>query len=111
MIYEAGFLGLCVVVGRVVLGREATRRAGSDRDGGDDASCDADAAGRAFVAALFGYAAAYYVLWLAADVLTVVAGLDVGWALRMVPNQLYYAFWVPFAHFRFFSAPLPNARR
>ena len=99
MIYEAGFLVLCVVVGRVVLRREA------ERDGA------AGQAGRAFVGALFGYAAAYYALWLAADVVIVVAGLDVGWALRKVPNQLYYALWVPFAHFRFFSAPPPNARR
>ena len=39
----------------------------------------------------------------AADVLIVVAGLDLGWAIRMVPNQLYYAFWAPFVSFRFFS--------
>ena len=55
------------------------------------------------------FTAAYYALWLAADVLIVVAGLDLGWALRMVPNQLYYAFWTPFVYFRFFSASARNA--
>ena len=33
----------------------------------------------------------------------ILAGFDEGWALRMVPNQLYYAFWVPFAWFAFFA--------
>ena len=28
---------------------------------------------------------------------------DVGWALRIVPNQLYYAFFVPVAWWLFFS--------
>jgi hypothetical protein len=28
---------------------------------------------------------------------------DWGWALRMVPNQLYYGLFVPFAYWRFFS--------
>lgn len=90
MIYEAGFLVLCVVAVRVALPRIA-------RTGGIDAE------GRAFLESLFGYGAAYYALWLAADVLIVPFGLELGWALRMVPNQLYYAFWAPFVSFRFFS--------
>ncbi|HWP65744.1 MAG TPA: hypothetical protein VNO26_07520 [Candidatus Limnocylindria bacterium] len=60
------------------------------------------AAVRAYLRALWGYVAAYYALWAAADLL-IVAGLDAGWALRMVPNQLYYAWYVPFVYWRFFS--------
>lgn len=92
MIYEAGFLALCLFAGRVVLTPERE----SDRN----------PESLAFLRALFGYSTAYYALWLAADVVIVVGGLDLGWAIRMVPNQLYYAFWVPFVYFRFFSAPL-----
>lgn len=47
---------------------------------------------------------AYYLLWAAADVLILVAGLDAGWALRVLPNQLYYSFFLPFAYARFFMA-------
>jgi hypothetical protein len=43
------------------------------------------------------YVAVYYVLWAAADV-TILFGHDVGWLLRVLPNQLYYAFWVPFVY-------------
>ena len=41
------------------------------------------------------------------------AELDLGWGVRIVPNQLYYALWVPFAYWRFFSVspPGPNAAR
>lgn len=59
---------------------------------------------RGYLRALLGYVAAYYGLWAAADALIVLAGLDAGWALRMVPNQLYYGFWLPFAYARFFAA-------
>jgi hypothetical protein len=97
MIYEAGFLGLCVYGARVWLPR---RSAGIDALGVE---------GRAFVGSLFGYSAAYYALWLAADVLIVLAGLDLGWGIRMVPNQLYYAFWAPFVYARFFSGPPAKA--
>jgi len=45
----------------------------------------------------------YYVLWAACDVL-ILAGLDVGWALRALPNQLYYGWLVPFVHGTFFAA-------
>jgi hypothetical protein len=45
------------------------------------------------------YAFGYYALWASADVL-ILSGVDEGWALRVVPNQLYYAFFVPFAYFR-----------
>lgn len=103
MIYEAGFLALCVYAVRVWLPREAGRPEAA-----------IDPAARAFLGSLFGYSAAYYALWLSADVLIVVAGLDLGWAIRMVPNQLYYAFWAPFVYARFFCAVpavSPNAVR
>jgi hypothetical protein len=45
------------------------------------------------------YACVYYALWAAADVL-ILLGVDAGWGLRVIPNQLYYAFFVPFAWFR-----------
>lgn len=104
MIYEAGFFALCVglsrgwvprSLGSHTLGREKQR----------------------FLRTVFGYSAAYYALWLMADVLIVIGELDLGWAVRMVPNQLYYAFWVPFVYGRFFSGGVdpdraaPNASR
>jgi hypothetical protein len=55
-----------------------------------------------FLRATAWYVAAYYALWALADV-CILAGLDVGWALRVVPNQLYYAFWVPVVWWSFFS--------
>ena len=62
---------------------------------------------------VFAYSAAYYVLWLFADVLIVIGDLDLGWAVRMVPNQLYYALWTAFVYARFYSvaAEPPNAAR
>lgn len=57
---------------------------------------------RTYLRSALAYVAVYYGLWAAADVI-ILAGYDAGWALRMVPNQLYYAFWVPFAYFTFFA--------
>jgi len=59
---------------------------------------------RDFLRAVLGYAALYYGLWAAADVLIQVAHVDVGWLLRIVPNQLYYGLWIPFVVWRFFAA-------
>ncbi len=56
----------------------------------------------AYLRRVLAYVAVYYGLWAAADVV-ILAGFDVGWALRMVPNQLYYAFSMPFAYFAFFA--------
>jgi hypothetical protein len=95
MIYESGFLVLCVFLGRVWVPRNIPH----------------DPALAAFLRSIFGYSAAYYALWWVADVLIVVADLDLGWAIRIVPNQLYYAFWVPFVYWRFFSVPSENASR
>jgi hypothetical protein len=50
------------------------------------------------------YALGYYLLWAAADVLILAAGLDAGWGLRVIPNQLYYSFYLPFVYVRFFTA-------
>ena len=58
----------------------------------------------AYLRSVATYVAVYYALWASADVLIQILGLDVGWALRVVPNQLYYAFFVPFAYFRYFAS-------
>jgi hypothetical protein len=55
-----------------------------------------------FERAVLAYAAVYYALWAACDVL-ILAGVDAGWLLRCVPNQLYYGFTVPFVWWRFFA--------
>lgn len=56
-----------------------------------------------FVRDVLAYAGVYYALWAAADVL-ILAGIDAGWLLRCVPNQMYYGFTVPFVWWRFFAA-------
>ena len=58
---------------------------------------------RAFLRGALLYVAVYYGLWGFADALIQIGGLDVGWLLRVVPNQLYYAFWVPRIYATFFS--------
>lgn len=55
-----------------------------------------------FERAVLAYAGVYYALWAACDVL-ILAGVDAGWLLRCVPNQLYYGLTVPFVWWRFFS--------
>ena len=62
-----------------------------------------DAATRELLAAVLLYSAVYYALWATADVL-ILAGLDFGWAVRVIPNQLYYAWTVPFVWWRCFAA-------
>lgn len=62
-----------------------------------------DPALRGFLSAVLLYSAAYYLLWASADVI-ILAGSDLGWALRVLPNQLYYSFCVPFVWWRFFAA-------
>jgi hypothetical protein len=95
MIYEFGFLVLCIYFGRVWLPRNL--------------SPEAPMLG--FLNTVFGYSAAYYALWLIADVFIVVADLDLGWAIRIIPNQLYYAFWAPFVYWRFTELRSENASR
>jgi len=62
---------------------------------------------RGMLRACVAYAATYYVLWACAD-LVILAGLDEGWALRIVPNQLYYGLWVPFVAWRWFAEARPS---
>jgi len=87
VVYEIGFIALAdtlvlwMIPRRVAPDREPVRR---------------------YVRAVLGFAVLYYTLWALADVLTL-NGEDRGWALRMVPNQLYYGLFVPFAYVRFFS--------
>ena len=45
----------------------------------------------------------YYAGWLFADLLIQIGGFDFGWLIRVIPNQLYYAFWVPVVFFAFFA--------
>jgi len=65
---------------------------------------------RHFVRAAAGYCALYYALWAISDALILVFQLDAGWALRVVPNQLYYAFFIPWVWLRFFSVGSPALR-
>jgi len=55
-----------------------------------------------FARAVLAFAAVYYALWAASDVL-ILAGVDEGWLIRCVPNQLYYGLTVPFVWWRFFA--------
>ncbi|MFQ5418577.1 MAG: hypothetical protein ACE5FL_16235 [Myxococcota bacterium] len=57
---------------------------------------------RGALRAVATYVAFYYALWAAADVLITAVGMDAGWLLRVLPNQLYYAFTVPWVCFVFF---------
>ena len=88
LIYELAFLALALFLRQ----RVVPARVPGDRP-----------ALRRYLRGLTTYAAAYYALWASADLLIQWLGLDAGWALRVLPNQLYYAFWVPFAYFSFFS--------
>ena len=62
-----------------------------------------------YLRAVLAYVATYYGLWGLADAL-ILAHRDVGWALRIVPNQLYYAFFVPVAWWLFFSPRYASTR-
>jgi hypothetical protein len=89
--YELGFVAMATYLARVWIPRHVED---SSKDG-------AELAG--ILRSCAAFSAAYYSLWAAAD-LMVLAGLDEGWAVRVVPNQLYYAFWVPFVYARYFSS-------
>lgn len=88
LVYELAFLTVAVWLRSAGIARFAA---------------DADAATRRALQAVAGYAAVYYALWATADVVIMVLGLDVGWALRVIPNQLYYAFFLPFVWFQLSS--------
>ena len=57
---------------------------------------------RRYLRAVLAFVVLYYALWALADIITL-GGYDWGWGLRMIPNQLYYGLFVPFAYWRFFS--------
>jgi hypothetical protein len=87
MTYEAAFAGLAVFFAT----RVVPRRVGVERP-----------AVRRYAVAVMAFVTVYYVLWGASDVL-VARGVDAGWALRVVPNVLYYGVLVPYAYWRFFG--------
>lgn len=95
LLYEAAFAMLTVfwmarvVPGHVGLERPAVRR---------------------WAERTLGVVLAYYLLWAVADVL-ILAGRDEGWALRIVPNLLYYGAFVPVAYGLFFAPDSVSARR
>jgi hypothetical protein len=62
-----------------------------------------------FLRAVTRYVATYYALWAACDALLLL-GFDWPWVLRALPNQLYYAWFVPFVHWRFFAPSNAAAR-
>jgi hypothetical protein len=83
LVYELGFLALAL----------ALRQRGLPR-----LAAGAEPGVRRALRAVLGYAATYYALWALADAI-ILAGSDLGWALRILPNQLYYAWTVPFVYF------------
>jgi hypothetical protein len=64
---------------------------------------------RAYLRAVLAYVTVYYALWATADVAIMVGGLDVGWAVRIIPNQLYYALYLPFVYALFVSPRYASA--
>lgn len=92
LVYETGFLALALALRGPLLPRIAS--------GAQDGE-------RRLVRAILALAACYYALWAGADLL-ILAGSDAGWALRVVPNQLYYAFTVPFVYFLAFGWRRPG---
>lgn len=87
LLHEAAFLGMLLWLRRLIARREA---------GGDPART-------AYLHAVVAYVAVYYALWALCDA-GILAGFEWPWALRALPNQLYYALFVPFVHARFFAA-------
>jgi hypothetical protein len=93
LVYELGFLAVAIYLGRVFLARHVD--AGPTRD---------------YLRTMVGFSAAYYALWASADIVILGFGSDAGWALRVIPNQLYYGAWVVFAYARFYrGGTLPKA--
>lgn len=87
LVYELGFLALALALRGPLLARLAPGARRGERR---------------LARAVLALAATYYALWACADLL-ILAGVDSGWALRMLPNQLYYALTVPFVYFAAFG--------
>lgn len=85
LVHETAFLALALWMRAVLVPRLAAEEPSGHRR---------------FLRRALAYAALYYALWISADLL-ILADFDAGWALRLVPNQLYYAFWTPFVFFAF----------
>ena len=88
LVYELCFVVLALWLRATLLPRRMSRAAPTPRH---------------FVRAVAAYCALYYALWAISDALILVLGLDLGWALRALPNQLYYAWYVPLVWVGFFS--------
>jgi hypothetical protein len=88
LVYEVGFLGMVFFLRREVI----TARAPLP-----------PTAREAWLYRVTAFVAVYYALCAACDVL-ILAGVDVAWGLRALPNQLYYGLLVPFVHGSFFAA-------
>jgi hypothetical protein len=82
LVYEALFVALAIALRFAILPR---RLAG------------APAPVRAWILRLASFELAQYALWVAADVVLLATKSDAGFALRLVPNALYYAAFLPFA--------------
>jgi len=63
----------------------------------------ADDPNRAKLQRTVSFVMLYYGLWAFSDALILWGDLDVGWLVRVVPNQLYYSVWIPFVYATFFS--------
>lgn len=87
LVYELAFLAVAVVLRTLLVPRWTAREAPERAP---------------LLRAVLGYVATYYGLWALSDALVMVFDLDAGWALRVVPNQLYYSFWTPFVFWFFF---------
>lgn len=85
LIYELGFVIMAVWLVRHWI----PGHCGRDRE-----------ALRSMLSSCGAYVATYYALWATCDTL-ILLGIDEGWGLRMLPNQLYYALWVPFVYVRY----------
>lgn len=80
LIYELMFVALVVAIRLTWLPRRL--------DG-------APAGVRAWLLGVTGFELVQYALWALADVI-ILAGVDAGFALRLVPNAMYYALFLPF---------------
>jgi hypothetical protein len=87
MIHEVLFVALAAFVRNVVIPNRT----------------DATDPNRVRLKRVMSFVMLYYGLWASSDALILWGGLDAGWLLRVVPNQLYYAVWIPFVYATFFS--------
>jgi hypothetical protein len=87
LIYELLFTGVAAIVRLRLRGRPAAQL---------------DPTVRPWVVALTDFEIAQYAGWALADVLLLLGAEGVGYGLRLVPNIMYYALFVPFA---WWSAP------